>query len=257
MTTENRTFSVKNGLSVANTIVIDSNRNLSNVNSINVGGHNLFANVNSAANTVRVSQNSGSTLSGKQLNFVNTANVTIAITDSGDGNANIAIYAAAGGGGGTGTGNPGSTLNGFTGTGACTTFALSVTPTNIGHTLVFVDGVLQKTTTDYSLSSADIVFTTAPVNGAEIEVYTIGDSGPQGPQGAAGSTGPQGPQGATGATGPQGPSGPSGPASSLAASNYVMRAVKNGTAGLLLINFNQQLLVTIILMLQFGGMLVL
>jgi hypothetical protein len=33
-----------------------------------------------------------------------------------------------------------------------------------------------------------------------------------------------------GATGPQGPSGPSGPASTLAASDYVMRAVKNGTA---------------------------
>ena len=53
----------------------------------------------SPANTVRVSQNSGSTLSAKQLNFVNTANVTITVTDSGDGNANVAIFSAAGGGG--------------------------------------------------------------------------------------------------------------------------------------------------------------
>jgi len=56
---------------------------------------------NNAANTVRVSQNGSSTLSAKQLNFVNTANVTIAVTDSGDGNANIEFEVAAGGGGGT------------------------------------------------------------------------------------------------------------------------------------------------------------
>ena len=56
-------------------------------------------NDSSPANTVRVSQNSGSTLSAKQLNFVNTANVTITVTDSGDGNANVAIFSAAGGSG--------------------------------------------------------------------------------------------------------------------------------------------------------------
>jgi len=46
---------------------------------------------NNAANTVRVSQNNGSTLSAKQLNFVNTGTVTITVTDSGNGNANIAF----------------------------------------------------------------------------------------------------------------------------------------------------------------------
>jgi len=53
-----------------------------------------------------------------------------------------------------------------------------------------------------------------------------------GAQGVTGAQGPQGPQGPSGAsvTGAQGPTGPSGPASTLAASNYVMRAVKNGTA---------------------------
>ena len=35
MTTTNKTFSVKNGLDVANTVVLDSNRNISNVASIN------------------------------------------------------------------------------------------------------------------------------------------------------------------------------------------------------------------------------
>ena len=33
--TTNKTFSVKNGLSVANTVIIDTNRNLSNIATIN------------------------------------------------------------------------------------------------------------------------------------------------------------------------------------------------------------------------------
>lgn len=64
-----------------------------------------LAQANAAANTARVSQNSGSTLSAKQLNFVNTANVTITVSDSGNGNANIAIFSLAGGGGGGGSSN--------------------------------------------------------------------------------------------------------------------------------------------------------
>ena len=47
MSTLNRTFSVKNGIDVANTVVIDSNRNLSNI-------ANLDAN-NITANTVNIS----------------------------------------------------------------------------------------------------------------------------------------------------------------------------------------------------------
>jgi len=61
--------------------------------------NSAYTAANNAANTVRVSQNGSSTLSAKQLNFVNTANVTIAVTDSGDGNANIEFEVAAGGGG--------------------------------------------------------------------------------------------------------------------------------------------------------------
>jgi hypothetical protein len=57
-----------------------------------------YAAANSAANTVRVSQNGASTLSAKQLNFVNTANVKIAVTDSGNGNANITFELGSGGG---------------------------------------------------------------------------------------------------------------------------------------------------------------
>lgn len=50
-----------------------------------------FAAANSAANTVAISQNSSSTLFAKQLNFVNTSNATIIVTDSGNGNANVEI----------------------------------------------------------------------------------------------------------------------------------------------------------------------
>lgn len=108
----NKTFSVRHGLDVANTIVIDSDRNLSNIANANVitvnatnfvttAGLNLpdhtnnaYAAANSAANTVRVSQNSGSTLSAKQLNFINSAAVLVTVTDSGDGNANIQFLAS-------------------------------------------------------------------------------------------------------------------------------------------------------------------
>jgi hypothetical protein len=57
---------------------------------------NLETNLGSAANTVRVSQNGSSTLSAKQLNFVNTTNVSITVSDSGNGNANISFQVSAG-----------------------------------------------------------------------------------------------------------------------------------------------------------------
>lgn len=44
-----------------------------------------------SANTVTVSQNGGSTLSNKQLNFVNTSSVLAIVTDSGNGNANVSF----------------------------------------------------------------------------------------------------------------------------------------------------------------------
>jgi hypothetical protein len=50
---------------------------------------------NSAAQTVRISQNNSSILSSKQLNFVNTATVTVSVTDSGNGNANIVFTSSA------------------------------------------------------------------------------------------------------------------------------------------------------------------
>lgn len=58
-----------------------------------------FIESQASANTVRVSQNGSSTISkANGLNFVNTANVTIAVTSGINGNANVAIDIAAGAG---------------------------------------------------------------------------------------------------------------------------------------------------------------
>lgn len=100
---------------------------------------------------------------------------------------------------GIGTGNPGATLNSFTGDGTSNTFIMNLEPTSKDHTLVFVDRVLQRYPA-YNISNANVIFSSPPRDGALIDVYTIGDSGPQGPQG------PTGPSG--GPTGPQGPQGP-------------------------------------------------
>lgn len=129
---------------------------------------------------------------------------------------------------GIGTGNPGALVDSFTGDGSTVRFGLTVFPTDEAHTIVFVDRVYQRSSA-YSIDSANVVFSVAPVSGAVIDVITIGDSGPTGPTGPSGpsggptgpqgptgpsgpSGGPQGPQGAQGNAGPQGPQGPSGPA---------------------------------------------
>lgn len=142
MATLNRTFSVKNGIDVANTIIVDASRNLSNIVTANAttvnattfvtsAGLNVtdqannaygqanaaydkansgfgqanaaygqanaaygqanaaYGAANNAANTVRVSANGGSTLSQKQLNFVSSPSIEVAVIDAGNGNANI------------------------------------------------------------------------------------------------------------------------------------------------------------------------
>jgi hypothetical protein len=56
-----------------------------------------------------------------------------------------------------------------TGDGSTTAFTLSETPANASSIMVFVDGILQKATTNYSLSGTTLTFTTAPDASAEIE----------------------------------------------------------------------------------------
>ncbi len=132
-----------------------------NINTIQFDSDSGMAVVNAAANTVTIQLNStfknwyvnGSpqlVASGLDtVNFIPGTGISI----TADNNASPkSITFSANGTGGTGTGNPGSTRDIFSGTGACTTFTLSVTPTSEAHTLVFVDSVLQGNP-DYNISS--------------------------------------------------------------------------------------------------------
>lgn len=64
----------------------------------------------------------------------------------------------------------------FTGTGSQTTFTLNPLPlaTDDKMFIVEVGGVLQRPTTDYTLTSTTIVFASAPANGAGIRVRNFG-----------------------------------------------------------------------------------
>lgn len=85
----------------------------------------------------------------------------------------------------------GTTRDEFTGTGS-NTYTLSTTALNEGHTLVFVDSVLQSNAAyNINANSSTLVFSEAPAINAKVIVYTIGNpAGPTGPSGAIGPTGP-------------------------------------------------------------------
>ncbi len=170
--------SINSALTVAGNLWVSTGINAATINATTVNaqtyltstGANVFLTAINAANTVRVSQNGASTLSGKQLNFVNTANVTIAVTDAGDGNANVEIFSAAGGGGGGGVV---IVRDNFTGDGNTTNFTLSTEPVDQNHVLVFVDLVFQSENA-FSVSGDTLAFATAPDNGANVDVYIYG-----------------------------------------------------------------------------------
>ena len=66
----------------------------------------------------------------------------------------------------------------FTGNGSATQFTMSEAPTG-GSEMVFVDGILQKSSTNYSISGATLTFTANVANNAEIEVKHLGFRGVQ------------------------------------------------------------------------------
>ena len=66
-------------------------------------------------------------------------------------------------------------VDAFTGTGSCTTFALSTTPSNENYTVVTVSGITQAKTT-YSLSGGNLVFSEAPPNESNVEVIIFTSS---------------------------------------------------------------------------------
>ena len=68
------------------------------------------------------------------------------------------------------------TTDAFTGNGSATTVTLSEIPANSSQIMVFIDGILQKASTNYSLNTTTgvVTFTSAPPNNAEIEVKHLG-----------------------------------------------------------------------------------
>ena len=66
------------------------------------------------------------------------------------------------------------TTDTFTGDGSDTTFTLSETPANSNSIMVFVDGILQKVATNYTLANNVVTFTSAPDASADIEIKHMG-----------------------------------------------------------------------------------
>lgn len=130
------------------------------------------ANVVIAANTDITTSNitvSGTSTLGPAGNVKITggANAQVLTTD-GSGNLSWATAAS----------NTTITSDVFTGNGVQTTFLLSVTPNNINQTTVNYNGAILLRT-NYSLSGANVVFSSAPASTSQIEVTTT--------QGVAGS----------------------------------------------------------------------
>jgi len=65
----------------------------------------------------------------------------------------------------------------FTGNGSATAYTLSENPPNANSVLVFVDGILQKSSTNYSINGTTLTFTGAPDASAEIEAKHFGIRG--------------------------------------------------------------------------------
>ena len=71
----------------------------------------------------------------------------------------------------------GFTTDTFTASGSAAAFTLSETPPNANSIMVFVDGILQKITTNYGVSGNTLTFTSNPAASSEIEVKHMGVRG--------------------------------------------------------------------------------
>ena len=57
----------------------------------------------------------------------------------------------------------------FSGNGSTTAFTLTNTPGAVAEVAVYIDGILQIVTTDYSISGTTLTFTSAPATGQDIK----------------------------------------------------------------------------------------
>ena len=67
------------------------------------------------------------------------------------------------------------TLDNFTGDNSTTAFTLTTNPNNADNLLVTINGLMQRPTTDYTVSGTTLTFTTAPFTGANISSRLVGD----------------------------------------------------------------------------------
>jgi hypothetical protein len=113
------------------------------------------------ASTLNVSANGGTTKLTETLNFINTASVTINVSNAAS-TTNVSFDAV--------VGLFGFVRDSFVGNGTEVNFTLSGAPLNEDNALVFVDRILQRNS-EYNVSATTLTFTGAPDNGSVIDVF--------------------------------------------------------------------------------------
>jgi hypothetical protein len=178
-----------------------------------------YASSNVAANTVRVSAQSASTIHNAQLNFINSASINVAVVTGVTGNANISFTAN--------SSNP--ALLGPQGVQGTTGIQGSTGPQGI-------QGVQGTKGTDGIIGSNGSQGTTGAqgtqgTTGATGNTGGTGSQGTTGATGGAGSTGAQGTTGANGADGAQGTTGATGGTGGTGAQGTTGGTGSQGTTG--------------------------
>ena len=144
---------------------------------LNFVGTGVTATGSGATKTITVSaasaltvQEEGSSLStaATTLNFVGSG-----VTASGSG-ATKTITVSGGGGTSVGAnGNFGGTFEVGTGNGSATTFTSPISTNKANNVIVSVDGLMQRPTTDYTISGTTVTFGTAPPSGTTVMVRSF------------------------------------------------------------------------------------
>ena len=113
-------------------------------------------------------QDEGSSLStsGTTLNFVGAG-----VTASGTGATKTITIS--GGGGSGGSTNLGGQFTSGTGNGSATTFTSPINTNLANNLIVSVDGIMQRPTTDYTVSGTTVTFGTAPPSGTAVLVRSF------------------------------------------------------------------------------------
>lgn len=80
------------------------------------------------------------------------------------------------------------TLDNFTGDNSTTAFTVTTDPNSADNLLVTINGLMQRPTTDYTVSGTTLTFTTAPFTGANISARLVGDGSSSSGGGSSGGT---------------------------------------------------------------------